>query len=181
MTGTAQIADRLLHPSTHSCPSVRNDIYFIKFVRKLIIYLMNMNSPLKYPKEHFIAEMVFSASRSSGPGGQHVNKVNTKVELRFSVENTSLLSEDDKVLLLHKISNKINSRGELIIVSDKYRSQLRNKQFVIEKFFKLIITALIPPKKRIPIKLSEAKKKKRLENKKMHSDKKEMRKTPDIE
>ena len=157
-------------------------VNFHKFaeVNNCIIH-NNMMSQLKYPKSRFIEEMVFSASRSSGPGGQHVNKVNTKIELRFNIDETSLLSENDKMILNKKIKNKINGRGELIIVSDKFRSQARNKQFVIEKFFSLIISALIPPKKRIPIKLTKAKKKKRLESKKMHSNKKDRRKPPEVD
>jgi ribosome-associated protein len=140
-----------------------------------------VENPLKYPEKNFIKEIVLTASRSSGPGGQHVNKVNTRVELRFNVEDTSLLSEDDKTMLIQKIGNKINSHGELIIVSEKYRSQLKNKELVIKKFFELLEIALTPPKKRIPVKLSEAKKKKRLEDKKKRSDKKERRKPPDVE
>jgi ribosome-associated protein len=140
-----------------------------------------MGSPLKYPEKSFIEEMKFSASRSSGPGGQHVNKVNTKVELRFNINDTNLLSADDKTLLFEKIANKINNNGELVLVSEKYRSQSRNKESVIEKFFEILKNALTPPKKRIPIKLSKTKKKKRLENKKKQSDKKEMRKPPDVE
>ncbi len=139
-----------------------------------------MDSPLKYPEKSFIDEMVFSASRSSGPGGQHVNKVNTKVELRFNINDTNLLSSDDKALLFEKTRNKTNNQGELVLVSEKYRSQIKNKESAIQKFFEILVNALTPPKKRIPIKLSEAKKKKRLENKKKQSDKKEMRKPPDL-
>ena len=142
---------------------------------------MNIPGPLKFPEERFVEEMVFSASRSSGPGGQHVNKVNTKIELRFNIDETSLFSSNDKILLHKKIVNKINRHGELIIVSEKHRSQARNKQLVIRMFFELIVSALTPPKKRIPIKLSFAKKKKRLEGKRIQSEKKAKRKTPDIE
>ncbi len=126
-------------------------------------------------------EMAFSTSRSSGPGGQNVNKVNTKVELRFNIEESSLLSDDDKERLYKDLSNKINSRGELILVSEKFRSQLKNKQQVIEKFFSLIIKTLTPPKKRIPIKPTMASKEKRLESKKIQSDKKTSRKKPETD
>ncbi len=126
-------------------------------------------------------EMAFSTSRSSGPGGQNVNKVNTKVELRFNIEESSLLSDDDKKHLYKELSNKINSRGELILVSEKFRSQLKNKQQVIEKFFSLIIKALTPSKKRIPIKPTMASKEKRLESKKIQSDKKISRKKPETD
>lgn len=142
---------------------------------------MSTLNPFKYSEKLFIEEMVFGASRSSGPGGQHVNKVNTKIELRFNIKETSLISENEKELLYKKIGNKINNRGELIIVSEKYRSQARNKQLVIKRFFEMIILAITPPKKRIPIKISNAKKKKRLEGKRIQSYKKEKRKTPDID
>ncbi len=142
---------------------------------------MCAGSPLKYPKKRFMDEMAFSTSRSSGPGGQNVNKVNTKVELRFNIEESSLLSDDDKEHLYKELSNKINSRGELILVSEKFRSQLKNKQQVIEKFFSLIIKALTPSKKRIPIKPTMASKEKRLESKKIQSDKKISRKKPETD
>ncbi len=126
-------------------------------------------------------EMVFSTSRSSGPGGQNVNKVNTKVELRFNIDKSSLLSDDDKERIYQQLSNKINSRGELILVSEKFRSQLKNKQQAIEKFFLLIIKTLTPPKKRIPIKTTKASMEKRLESKKIQSDKKTSRKKPETD
>ncbi len=142
---------------------------------------MCAGSPLKYPKKRFMDEMAFSTSRSSGPGGQNVNKVNTKVELRFNIDKSSLLSDDDKKRIYQQLSNKINSRGELILVSEKFRSQLKNKQQAIEKFFLLIIKTLTPPKKRIPIKTTKASMEKRLESKKIQSDKKTSRKKPETD
>jgi ribosome-associated protein len=123
-------------------------------------------------------ELHFSASRSSGPGGQNVNKVNTKVELRFHIASSSLLSDEEKALLMEKLVKKINSEGELILVSQTERSQLKNKEKVIEKFYSLLIRALTQRKKRKPTKPSQASKEERLETKRKQSEKKERRKNP---
>lgn len=131
---------------------------------------------LKIPFER---ELVFTSSRSSGPGGQHVNKVSTKVELRFHIPNSGLLNDEEKDILLIKLKNKINSEGELIIVSQDERSQLKNKEKAIEKFYDLLQKALTPPKKRKPTKPTQASKEKRLEEKRIIADKKEKRKPPD--
>lgn len=125
-------------------------------------------------------EFMFSASRSSGPGGQNVNKVNTRVELRFSIYSSAFLSNSEKHLLLHKIKNRINSEGEIILVSSSERSQWRNKAKVIEKFFTLTEKALTPRKKRINTSPTKASRLKRLENKKIRSGKKQLRKPPEI-
>jgi ribosome-associated protein len=126
----------------------------------------------------FSSEFQFSSSRSSGPGGQNVNKVNTKVELRFHIASSSLLSDDEKRLLMEKLSGKINSEGELILVSQTERSQLKNRVQVIEKFYILLTRALIPRKKRKPTKPSRESKEERLEEKRKQAEKKERRKSP---
>ena len=128
----------------------------------------------------FERELVFTSSRSSGPGGQHVNKVSTKVELRFHIPNSGLLNDEEKDILLIKLKNKINSEGELIIVSQDERSQYKNKKKAIEKFYELLQRALTPPKKRKPTKPTQASKEKRLEKKRIIADKKEKRKPPDV-
>ncbi len=94
------------------------------------------------------AEFQFLTSRSSGPGGQNVNKVNSKVELRFDIQNSDLLSEDQKNILLVKLASKITSEGILSIVSQRDRSQLSNKEDAIEKLYLLIAKALTPVKPR---------------------------------
>jgi ribosome-associated protein len=124
----------------------------------------------------FSPEFNFTASRSSGPGGQNVNKVSTRVELRFDVKGSALLSEDEKEIILARLSNKINSQGELIIVAQKDRSQLKNREKVIEIFYTLFVKALTPVKKRKPTKPSRAVKERRLEEKQIQSEKKERRK-----
>ena len=125
----------------------------------------------------FGSELHFSASRSSGPGGQNVNKVSTKVELRFHVTSSTLLSDDEKILLIEKLVKKINSEGELTLVSQTERSQMKNKEKVIEKFYSLLTRALTPRKKRKPTKPSQASKEERLEEKRKQAEKKERRKS----
>ena len=126
--------------------------------------------------QDFSREFIFSASRSSGPGGQNVNKVSTKVELRFDVLHSELLSEEEKEILLNLLVNKISSNGILIIVSQRERSQLKNKEKTIEKFYALLKKSLSPKKTRRPTLPSAAAKEKRLEEKKMNAEKKTRRK-----
>ena len=126
--------------------------------------------------EDFSREFIFSASRSSGPGGQNVNKVSTKVELRFDIPHSDLLSEEEKEMLILKLQKKINSEGYLIIVSQSERTQLKNKEKTIEKFYSLVTKALTPVKKRKRTRPGAAAKEKRLEEKKMNSEKKARRK-----
>ena len=128
----------------------------------------------------FQNEFVFQASRSGGPGGQNVNKVSTKVELRFNVANSALLSDDEKAIISAKLINKINNLGELILVSQTDRSQLKNKEKVIEKFYLLIIKALTPRKKRLKTKPTKASVEKRLESKRVQAKIKANRKDVDF-
>jgi ribosome-associated protein len=123
----------------------------------------------------FYREFIFSASRSSGPGGQNVNKVSTKVELRFDIPRSILLSEEEKALLMLKLRKKISAEGFLIIVSQSERSQLKNKEKAIEKFYLLVTKALTPVKKRKKSRPSAASKEKRLDDKKMVAEKKARR------
>ena len=123
----------------------------------------------------FEKEIIYSYSRSSGPGGQNVNKVNTRVELRFSVLKSECLSISEKELILQKNANKINNEGELIIVSQSERSQLKNRENVLEKFYLLLLKSLTIPKKRNPGSPTKASKEKRLESKKILSEKKQTR------
>jgi len=130
---------------------------------------------------NFEPELHFSSSRSSGPGGQHVNKVNTRIELRFHIPDSELLSDEEKEILLHKLKNKINKDGELIIVSQEDRSQFKNKETAIEKFIKLLKEALTPVKKRRATRPTRASNKRRLVGKKLTSEKKTQRKKPDLD
>jgi len=132
-----------------------------------------LKEPLSY--RNFEPELIFSASRSSGPGGQNVNKVSTKMELRFHVMNSLLLSQEEKDLILEKLAKRINQEGELRLVSQSERTQLKNKERVIEKFYDLLSKALLPRKKRKPTKPTAAAKEKRLEEKRLKAEKKRRR------
>ena len=118
-------------------------------------------------------------SRSSGPGGQNVNKVSSKVELRFNIVDSQLLTEIEKEMIFLNLTNKINSEGELSIVSQTERSQLQNKEITIEKFYKLIGKALAPLKVRKATKPTFTSKVNRLESKRINSRKKSFRKNVD--
>ncbi len=124
---------------------------------------------------NFENEFVFSTSRSSGPGGQNINKVNTKVELRFSVTNSLLLSDDEKELICQKLKNKINKDDELILSAQSERTQMMNKTIVIEKFYIIVSKALTIPARRRSTRPTLASRVKRLENKKKHGFIKKLR------
>ena len=124
----------------------------------------------------FQSEFEFSASLSSGPGGQNVNKVSTKIELRFNVQKSALLNDAEKEINIKRLPNKINLEGELIIVSQSERSQLKNKERAIERFYQLLNKALKPEKIRIKTVPTQASKEKRIEEKRIQSMIKESRK-----
>lgn len=127
-----------------------------------------------------INEIKFTASRSSGPGGQNVNKVNTRVELHFLLKDSQVLSTAEKRTIQFKLPNRINAEGEFFLASSVERSQWRNKERVIERFFMLLEQALSPQKKRIKTKPTQASRLKRLEGKKQLAQKKQMRKKPNL-
>ncbi len=129
----------------------------------------------------FDSELIFRSSRSSGPGGQNVNKVNTKIELRFNIPGSAILREDEKETLLEKLKNKVNNEGELIIISQNSRSQIKNKENALDKFYLLIEEALAPVKERKPIKQPRQAKEKRLDEKQKKSEKKDLRKPPQLD
>jgi ribosome-associated protein len=125
---------------------------------------------------NFEPEFDFIVSTSSGPGGQHVNRTNSKVELRFNIAKSALLSDEEKLLLATNLKSKINQEGYLQIVSQQFRSQIKNKEKCIEKFYLLLEKGLKVPKKRIKTKPTYSSQLKRLEEKKKHSEKKTFRK-----
>lgn len=122
------------------------------------------------------AELTYKTSRSGGSGGQHVNKVSTKVELDFDIKASRILTEEQKTILLEKLATRLTNEGVLQIVSQAERSQLRNKKVVLDKFHELIQAAFTVHKKRKSTKIPKAVKEKRLLNKKMKAEIKKLRK-----
>ena len=127
-----------------------------------------------------LAEPEYKAVRSSGAGGQNVNKVSSKVVLSFNLQASNALSEDEKILVEQKLGKRINSQGKLILQCDEDRSQLRNKDIVTKRFLHLIENALHTEKPRVPTKIPKAVIKKRIENKRQQSEKKQSRRRPDF-
>lgn len=136
--------------------------------------------PDELRKRNFESELFYSASRSSGPGGQNVNKVSTKVELRFNIATTSLFTDYEKELICKKLKKKINKYMELILISQEERTQLKNKILVTEKFYDLIAKSLTVPEKRRPSRPTLTSKIKRLDSKKIRSNVKRLRNTGHI-
>jgi ribosome-associated protein len=133
-------------------------------------------NPEELKIRNFENEFIYSTSRSSGPGGQNVNKLNTKVELRFSIGSSMLLSEEEKELISGKLAKKINREGELILTAQSERTQLMNKKAVTEKFYIVISKALTIQKNRRATRPTIASVNKRIEVKKNLGIKKKLRK-----
>ncbi|HEX5170435.1 MAG TPA: alternative ribosome rescue aminoacyl-tRNA hydrolase ArfB [Cyclobacteriaceae bacterium] len=123
-------------------------------------------------------ELVFSTSRSSGPGGQNVNKVNTKVTLKFDVAHSEILSDEEKEIILKKLESKITTEGILVLSSQDKRSQLQNKEAVVLKLEKLLQRAFEKKKVRKATKPSKSSVQQRITKKKQHAEKKKWRQKP---
>jgi ribosome-associated protein len=125
--------------------------------------------------DQIIHEIVFTSSRSGGPGGQNVNKVNTKVTIRFDIPGSRVLSDDVKTYLLRKLSGKLTTEGVLVIASQSKRSQLDNKNEVLGKLEEIFRKAFEKKKPRKKTRPGKAAKEKRIESKKKNAEKKKWR------
>jgi ribosome-associated protein len=132
-------------------------------------------------KDILVSELKFKAVKSSGSGGQNVNKVATKVALYFSLEDSDAFSEKEKLRLTQKLRNKLTKDNSLILQCDESRSQHKNKEIVIARFLAIIQEALKRNKRRIPTKTPKSVIRKRLSDKRNVSDKKASRKKPDLD
>jgi len=130
--------------------------------------------------EKIISELGFKAVRSSGAGGQNVNKVSSKVVLSFDLNASQALSEDEKILLKDNLSARLTTENILILNCDEDRSQLKNKEIVIKRFLDLIKKGLYVPKVRKATKVPKSVIKKRIKDKKNVSDLKQSRRKPDF-
>tara|TARA_R110002050_G_scaffold67988_2_gene147414 strand:+ start:1536 stop:1970 length:435 start_codon:yes stop_codon:yes gene_type:complete len=131
-------------------------------------------------KDQILTELQFKAIRSSGPGGQHANKVSSKVELSFELNTSNGLTEREKKKIQLKLDSKLTNDGVLILQCDESRSQHKNKQLVIKRFFKLLEKSLIVPKPRKKSKPTRSSIEKRLKGKKIASLKKINRGKPEF-
>ena len=124
------------------------------------------------------SEVTFQFSRSGGPGGQNVNKVSSRVQLRWNVENTEALTDEVRERLKQRARRRINAEGELIITSQRFRDQPKNIEDCIKKLRELVQEAATIPKRRRPTKPSAGAKRRRLQAKKERSERKKSRQSP---
>jgi ribosome-associated protein len=124
------------------------------------------------PAAAFLPEIAFQTSRSSGPGGQNVNKVESRVELRWNLDQSQVLTPIQKQLILEKIAGQLTTEGYLLVVAQDDRSQLRNKEIALARFHELLQKSLRRPKPRRATRPSAGAVRQRLEGKKRQGEKK---------
>ena len=125
--------------------------------------------------DQLIREITMITSRASGPGGQHVNRTESKVELHWNLEESLVLRDGQKRLLRERLGRRLTSEGVLILTSQATRSQIKNREIVLRRFLELVDKSLKPPKKRVRTKPKKSAIEKRLKQKKQQSEKKRRR------
>lgn len=130
--------------------------------------------------QKILNEIEYKAVRSSGAGGQNVNKVSSKVVLGFRPATSAALTEEEKLLVAARLANRINAEGQLVLHCDEDRSQLRNKELVTRRFLQLMAAAIKPEIPRKATRVPRAVIQKRRDNKARNSEKKQWRRRPDL-
>jgi ribosome-associated protein len=124
------------------------------------------------------AELEYAASRSSGPGGQHVNTADTRIQLRWNVAGTRALTDAQRARVLRALAGRLTAGGDLLLASDAHRSQRRNRDEVRRRLAQLVREALTPPRPRKRTRPTEASRRKRLESKRQRAEVKRRRGKP---
>jgi len=132
-------------------------------------------------REEILKSVTFKTSRSGGKGGQNVNKVSSKVELIFDLENAAFFNEEEKTLLKSRLEKRLDTGGLLHIVSQEDRSQLLNKEKTIAKLIDLLKRSLQIQKKRKPTRVPKSVTEKRLKTKSVNAERKQARKKPGMD
>jgi ribosome-associated protein len=125
-----------------------------------------------------VEELEFGYARSGGPGGQNVNKVNSKVVLRWSVVNSRSLTEDVRARFIARYGSRLTGDGELIITSQRFRDQTRNAQECLAKLAAMVASVVVPPKPRRPTRPTAGSQRRRVEGKREQGEKKRLRRRP---
>ena len=133
--------------------------------------VLPVNDSLSIPR----SELDVRVSRSSGAGGQHVNKTSSRVEIFWSIAGSRALTDEQRTRLLDKLSSRLTTEGSIRVVASDMRSQSRNRELAEERLAELVRRSLVVPRKRKPTKPTRAAKEARLESKKLHSNKKRTR------
>ncbi len=136
--------------------------------------MLVINSKISIP----LREIKFKFSRSSGPGGQNVNKLNTKVQLRWNLEKSAQLPDDVRQRMIARYKRRMTGAGELVISSQRFRDQGQNVADCLNKLKEMVLSVATPPKKRKPRSVSKAAKQRRLTNKRRRSETKRLRRSP---
>jgi ribosome-associated protein len=124
-------------------------------------------------------ELHFKASRASGPGGQHVNTADTRIELRWNVQESAVLTDRQRIQIVQALAGRINRQGELVLTCDTRRSQHRNRQEVIQRLGQLVRRAVAPRRRRVPTVPSAEARERRLRDKRIQAERKRRRQRPD--